>query len=334
VTGGKALFGEEQQSGWGQGGRRRGFVDVAAPSKEVVAEAFKKAAVVIRKIDNLGFDSTLHALQAIRRMVHTDRADDWTRTWDASGLSSEEIATVHKWEELDYLRREHGGDRRRVPIGPFVRDTGEWTRLLIRREIQHAIDGGYDSFIMTTGLAPARRAGQIQPNITRLTLTPNRGDTFQLRGFVQGGLARPRINRTIDSLDDLPAILGDDMAKRLTDAERHGNPWRTELRNLEPMTLGGEGMIRYYDEIWWQNAQKVLRGLDKEAKMTLVDVELLAKFQKTHDNTTPGMRIPITEALRNKVLREGQAKFSGGSRTLGLGSLGLQQDLGLGEQRD
>ena len=68
--------------------------------------------------------------------------------------------------------------------------------------------------------------------------------------------------------------------------------------------------------------------------MTLVDVELLAKFQKTHDNTTPGMRIPITEALRNKVLREGQAKFSGGSRTLGLGSLGLQQDLGLGEQRD
>ena len=43
--------------------------------------------------------------------------------------------------------------------------------------------------------------------------------------------------------------------------------------------------------------------------------------------------IDITPRMR-KAAKEGQAKFSGGSRTLGLGSLGLQQDLGLGEQRD
>jgi hypothetical protein len=141
-----------------------------------------------------------------------------------------------------------------VPDAPF-KDT--WYQLALKRAIQHAAENGYDRIGLTTGKQQASRF-DLSKQVEQLNYKKNPDGTYQLSA--QAGGRGNLIGESI-SENKLSDYVGKDVAKKIIDnagddVNFGGNGSVSQPKDIWKglsgidLQVGGEGMKKYYDEIY------------------------------------------------------------------------------------
>lgn len=246
-NGNRVLFIEEIQSDWAQEGRKKGFADKPLTRDDLVATVNNSA----------------------------DRPYWEVRTKDGlfianTGLGDKEISAQEAVDEALHLVKTRGD--RRIPTGPFVRNTNEWVDLSLKNIIKRAVDEGYDRVAFINGKQSSDRYNmanyveniQWDSNVSKFsfgksgaekTVVINMQDGNPIRlpitpdGKVQSGRGTPFDGK------DLDEIIGKDAAKKIMAGEKGS-------LEGEGLSIGGKGMKDFYDKIVPDRLRKLI-GKDK-----------------------------------------------------------------------
>jgi hypothetical protein len=214
AQGKKMLLIEEVQSDWHQAGREKGYQNKSGQYGEKVSPEEYKRGV---------------ALQNQQR-------------------NQSEPLTPSEQAELNDIMGRHeasivGG---RVPDAPF-KDT--WHQLALKRAIKEAVDKGYDRIGLTTGAQQAERYN-LSSHVQDLTLHGT-GDNLRLSATAADGTHKV-IDMQHVTPKTLPNYIGKEAAQKLLSQPEPdlNNPYAA--RNLfgADLQVGGEGMKKYYDEVY------------------------------------------------------------------------------------
>ena len=224
----KVLFIEEAQSDWAQRGRKEGFRTGTWDKEkgDALDKSTRYLRDALREDDNLGFDTTGEAMQAILRHP------DYTDRWDLSD-ESKILAQAYK-EAMNEKKAAQTG----LESAPYVTDTKAWTALAMKRMMHYAAENGYDKVAFINGQQSAdrynlgKKISEIHYSGSNLKAYDHNGNTV--------------INQTGVSQSDLPEYIGKEVADKLLAQVPQGT-----LRSLvgQDINVGGEGMKAYYDQI-------------------------------------------------------------------------------------
>jgi hypothetical protein len=159
-----------------------------------------------------------------------------------------------QWFELGRKKDELTKQSQGVPDAPF-KDT--WYQLALKRAIQHAAENGYDRIGLTTGKQQAARF-DLSKQVEQLNYKKNPDGTYQLSA--QAGGRGNLIGESI-SENKLSDYVGKDVAKKIIDnagddVNFGGNGSVSQPKDIWKglsgidLQVGGEGMKKYYDEIY------------------------------------------------------------------------------------
>lgn len=218
AEGKKMLLIEEVQSDWHQAGREKGYNDPKAQ-----AQAQEKITALKEEHRVLGQLKELITNEAERNAISQKRFD-----------------LMNQAQELSKVGQSG------VPDAPF-KDT--WHQLALKRAIKEAVDKGYDRIGLTTGAQQADRYN-LSTHVQDLTLHGT-GDNLRLSATAADGR-----NKVIDmqhvTPETLPNYIGKEAAQKLLSQPEPNpnNPYAA--RNLfgADLKVGGEGMKKYYDEVY------------------------------------------------------------------------------------
>ena len=124
----------------------------------------------------------------------------------------------------------------RVPDAPFK---GTWHQLALKRALKYAADNGYDRVGLTTGSQQAERY-QLSKQISEVHYSGTNFKAYDLDGNAV-------MFRTGVKPEDLAGLIGKEPAKKLLEQPKQGTLQSLTGQNLD---VGGEGMKKYYDEIY------------------------------------------------------------------------------------
>jgi hypothetical protein len=131
-----------------------------------------------------------------------------------------------------------------VPDAPF-KDT--WYQLALKRAIKEAVDKGYDRIGLTTGVQQAERF-DLSKQIDKIDYKRSSNNTFEL-GVVGKNGETVDLPKRFYTAEELPSVLGKEVAEKIIKGEGQGGGGRMTLSGLD-LKIGGEGMKKYYDEIY------------------------------------------------------------------------------------
>jgi hypothetical protein len=221
ADGKKMLLIEEVQSDWHQAGRERGYATKnARTATEVERELTATTQKRSRLLDEAAAlpDSEMTKFKAINEEI--------------KALSDKATKLNEEWTGL--YNKPKG-----VPDAPF-KDT--WHQLALKRALKEAVDKGYDRIGLTTGKQQAERFN-LSKSINDLQYDPK---TKTLSAWDHSG------NKVVEQTDinenQLAEYIGKEGAQKLLAQ----NPKDTHIKQLfgADLEVGGEGMKKYYDEIY------------------------------------------------------------------------------------
>jgi len=210
ADGKKMLLIEEIQSDWHQAGREKGY-----KSKE-----------------------------SLEKWYNQNKLDDDPSFAD---LNSEQRSVIERNRSAGM-----GGDNA-VPDAPF-KDT--WYQLALKRVLKHAADNGYERVGLTTGRQQAERfdlskqvdeitVPMVNEDGTRsVRIDPTEGTSIKLMVDKDGIVTGYGAGSTQFSGKKLNDVVGKEMSEKIMQAERMTTFSGGDLQ------VGGEGMKKYYDEIY------------------------------------------------------------------------------------
>ena len=272
AEGKKMLLIEEVQSDWHQAGREKGYQNKSGQYGEKVSPEEYKRGVALQNQQ--------------RNQPGPLTPSEQAELNDIMGRHEASIAGA------------------RVPDAPF-KDT--WHQLALKRAIKEAVDKGYDRIGLTTGAQQADRYN-LSNHVQDLTLHGT-GDNLRLSATSADGT-----HKVIDMQDvtpkTLPNYIGKEAAQKLL-AQPEPNPENPyAARNLFGVDLkvGGEGMKKYYDEVYPNYLNKLGKKYGAQVGETKVNTGI--------DNLPAGSSVPtmkqepvryldITPEMR-KAIKEGQ----------------------------
>ena len=236
ADGKKMLLIEEIQSDWHQAGREKGY---NTPEKRAAEQ--KKLDDLIVERQQLGErQKQLEELASPYTSQGKDAPTNILDEWNSVSNRLQRLQT-----EQNRLGRTTGEG---VPDAPF-KDT--WHQLALKRALKYAADNGYDRVGLTTGKQQIDRyANQIRQNVDELQFFPIGNQNNILISAKKGG--KQTFSGTVadNKFIDGPAegktvteVLGKSMAKQI--AEK-----KDGVIKGDDLTIGGEGMKAYYDEIY------------------------------------------------------------------------------------
>lgn len=202
-----------------------------------------------------------------------------------SNLNSEQIRTIER-------NRSAGMGGESVPDAPF-KDT--WYQLALKRIMKYAADNGYERVGLTTGTQQAKRydlGNEVNsinvesvaevPNLQFVDIDVIGGQKIALE--VENGVVREG-EFAGKRLSD---VVGKEMADKIT------NVSKGETKSLagEDLRIGGEGMKKYYDEIYPKYLEKYGKKWDASVGETKISTEASPKswayfrdwFSKNHSD--------------------------------------------------
>ena len=235
ADGKKVLFIEEIQSDWHQKGRLHGYKGFS-DNKEDMALLEK------------------HGISFERNPEEPDiSAFKDMESGDLLGLDELRFLPWLKLPDDVFqaaVRLDAGGG---VPDAPFKQS---WSDLSMMRIMKMAADEGYDRVAWTTGRMQADRY-DLSKQISEVHYSGT-----NLKAYDHNGAEV--INKTGVKQADLPDFIGKEAADKLLAQKADGT-----LRSLvgQDLQVGGEGMIKFYDQMLPKKAQKIARRLDKDAKV-------------------------------------------------------------------
>jgi hypothetical protein len=199
-----------------------------------------------------------------------------------------------------------------VPDAPYKDD---YYQLALRRAIKEAIDGGYDRIALPTGARVAERFSLVN-HVDSIDYKLNENGKYRLGvtdkdGF---GIDLPQKEYT---KEELPGLLGKDVANQLINKEGQWGGGRYTLRGVD-LKIGGEGMKKYYDEVYPGYLKNFGKKYGATVGKTSVEVPLKRFVERSADPakdlTEPLHYMDITPAMRKEfgtgihMKRGGQVK--------------------------
>lgn len=318
ADGKRVLFIEEIQSDWHQKGRKEGYT---GENKEALREAMElaktKASTVMRRVDDLGFDTRGQALQAVRM------AENWTETWDVSDLSREDIQVVNQYIQAvaDY-RSSRGG----VPDAPFKTS---WHELAFKRMLRYAASSGngYDRIAWTTGEQQVERyTSALRNTVDRVEWTKTEEgvhlvgskngqgvvDTTEAENELSDAIGKAMAQQILESPDQTGVIEGDNIRidatwpallynKKLRRfANKYAKKWGAKVG--ETKISGGSYDQTVGDPVMSADAEeRYLRpGFTASERQRIRDIN--REMDRLEENTTPTVEFRrMFPALRSEL---------------------------------
>jgi len=236
ADGKKMLLIEEIQSDWHQAGRERGYQKSYA--KEDVKPMPKDVAASEYGLDNADlfwyFDVPGNTLQ----------------------IPKSRFATQDEALKYVLTEKKTAGD---VPDAPF-KDT--WYQLALKRVLKHAADNGYERVGLTTGKQQIGRfSDQLRQNVDEIEFSsgyPNK-DTYVVGAnkdgnpIFQGTVVDGKFTEGAAQGKTLDEVFGKSIAKKIMTHDPSQGLGTIKGDNL---SIGGEGMKKYYDEVYPQFLDK------------------------------------------------------------------------------
>ena len=280
ADGKKMLLIEEVQSDWHQAGRDKGYQQQGRSIKEIraeISEVNRERYRLLEEADALP-DSRMEEFNAMNERYRE------------LGIRARQLN-----DEFDAAPNPSG-----VPDAP-MKDT--WYQLALKRALQYAAENGYDRVGLTTGSRQAERY-DLSKQISEVNYSGTNFVAYDKNGDAV-------IQRTGVSEADLPNLIGKDAARKLLEQPKQGT-----LRSLSGVDLqvGGEGMKKYYDEVYPKFLQKY--GKKWDAKMGNTTIEA--------DGAEPVRYIDVTPKMKQSVTETGQPLFSVAA-PIGTGALAYEE---------
>lgn len=147
-------------------------------------------------------------------------------------------------EAMNYVLTEKKVNPEGVPDAPF-KDT--WHQLALKRALKYAADNGYDRVGLTTGRQQAERYN-LAKQVDYIDYVREGPDKYRMAVVGKDGQG-VNLPKDIFSEVELKSYLGNDVAKRIVNGEGSSGGGRMTLRGPD-LQVGGEGMKKYYDEIY------------------------------------------------------------------------------------
>ncbi|KKN80609.1 hypothetical protein LCGC14_0328280 [marine sediment metagenome] len=282
ANGESVLFIEEIQSDWAQEGREFGFMNDFQPKVPVVEARImtghefvtsqgmelyqaqhwlsaRNASNETNGNDLVGFDDNF--------LIIFEDGEPFVMKPATADVSAEAEAKKYlvrlknkvKFEYEGY-EDEHGYQ---LPTGPFVQNTKTWTSLALRRIMAYATEQGYDKVAFIDGVQSAKRA-ELSNSVSKLQFFRDSSDTFQVDAF--GGDGSAIVLSRFVSASSLPALVGKELAERMRN-EPQGEHSYSGL----DLSIGGEGMIAFYDQIIPQALRDLLRTVKTKPDVVTFD---------------------------------------------------------------
>jgi hypothetical protein len=212
ADGKKMLLIEELQSDWHQGGREYGYKSKSGEyGKKITDEEYQRAS----SLQNRQRDGLLTPQEAA----------------EFSDIMSRHQASI---------------EGSRVPDAPFK---GTWHQLALKRALKYAADNGYDRVGLTTGSQQAERY-DLSKQISKVMWDK---ETGRLTAYDKNVTGRRSDGRTVvDESGVTESKLSDYIGKEAAQKLIKESPDEEGVRFLSGLDLqiGGEGMKKYYDEIY------------------------------------------------------------------------------------
>lgn len=245
--------------------------------------------------------------------------------------------TIHELElERTNIDIERGEAAMAVPDAPFkTDDKSSWYNLALKRGVLEAVEGGYDKLALTTGRQQAERY-DLSKQINEVRLGGNEQRGFTVSAFDKND--KPVIMESIDTLDELPNLIGKDAAKEIVDrpvtkiTSPDGDYEESRILAGQDLSIGGEGMKQFYDRTLPNTLGKLVKqdGV-KVGKSELPrdsfeqDNALLGELGLGKARASDTVHsIDITPKMRERV-KKGLPLFATGGAAIGLGELMRQQ---------
>ena len=317
---------DETQSDWGQDARKRGVK--YADQERLLRESRANLTELIKRVnaENHALDEEFYAKTAPYRKKR-DEADEllkekWRRGEisvgdynrmtndnyekfqnEISGFSEESNAKRNEiikplQDEIDQQSRyikSLGEKKDAVNAAPFITSTEGWTDRAIKQELDKALDGDADYFSWSPGAVHADRY-DLSKHIDGLTFNPSTG---KLRAIDPDGNYSIDENITDDQLDDyVGKELGDKIRAQVEalpmDEDTLQHRGIVELNGLD-LKVGGEGMIGYYDKLYFKRVQDVLKkATGQKPEIEVIEVQ-------TADGPRKQLGIRLTDEMREKA---------------------------------
>jgi hypothetical protein len=291
TDGKKTLLVDEVQSDWHQAGREQGYLD---PNKKPYSiEADQGGIYRIKDANGQPFYPYVNGDQMV-------------------GFLTKEEAENAVQKNIKQLPKQQG-----VPDAPYKDD---WYQITLRRAIKEAIDGGYDRVALPTGSRVAERFDLSKqadgvfwsPDKKELTVKTKSGDYAP----VASGISDQEISKYV----------GNDIAKRLLSTEQENIYGVGKVHSLlgEELTVGGEGMKKYYDEIYPGYLKKFGKKYGAESGMTTTPTEYARDAQgipSRYPKEEPLFYMDITPKMREEFSTGVPMKDGGEVLKGGIGSI-------------
>ena len=261
ADGKKMLLIEEVQSDWHQAGREKGYKGKGT-LKELPDNYF------VQELKTIDGDTIYVVRDKENPGVVLNR--DYNKQSAINGVINELNATSA------------GG----VPDAPF-KDT--WYQLALKRALRYAADNGYDRVGLTTGKQQAERY-DLAKQVDEVIAKRNEDGTFNISAtMVDGGGSEQSVGKNIP-VDKLPDYVGKDLAKSIQ-AQEFG----TDVYSGDQLKVGGEGMKKYYDDVY----PKFLEKYGKKWGASVGETQI--KTGRGVPGGEPVRYIDITPEMRKSV---------------------------------
>ena len=293
ADGKKVLFVEEVQSDWHQTGRKQGYKTKLSKEETAELKDLRK-----KELDGDG-------------LLFSDDADRLT--------------------ELE-KKIESG-----VPDAPFKTT---WHELAMKRAIQLAAEGGYDRVAFTTGKTQAERY-DLSKQVKMISAMPDKNGTYNI--YIEGNngdaLFRNQngfgeYGQKIVTPEEFEELVGKDAASTImqkTDELNRGKVSKDQYKFYDSkpadLTIGGEGMKKFYDQILPKFLDKYAKKWDAKVGETSIETQKpTIERSGTAAWKAPGKTelvkyMDITPKMKESVLTKGQPLFA-----IGAGGAAVQQE--------
>jgi len=316
IDGKKTLFVEEVQSDWHQAGRKQGY---ATP------ETKRLTGKIEEQTSGFGFKP------------------EYKVTWEdgtfSGGYGSREAAEARAAEGKSNAKTG-------VPDAPFKTT---WSDLSMKRVIQMASEGGYDRIAFTTGKTQADRY-DLSKQVNMISAMPDRDGKYNI--YIEGkdgeALFRNQngfgeYGQKIVTPEEFEELVGKDVSKNImqkADELNRGKVSKEQYKFYDSkpkdLTIGGEGMKGFYDDILPKFLDKYAKKWDAKTGMTKMrletdaqaaeDAQLLRELGVNGDGKSAVSvnYIDVTPKMRESVVTKGQPMFAIGAG--GAGAAATQEE--------
>lgn len=289
ADGKKMLLVEEVQSDWHQAGRDKGYI--ASYKKEDVKPYTPEQAKSEFGLDNAD-------------LFWYFKVPDNTFQIPKSRFATQD-------EALNYVLTEKKINQYGVPDAP-MKDT--WYQLALKRVLKYAADNGYDRVGLTTGSRQAERYN-LSKQIDAVTWIPKGDGTYDFEVLKDGATIISKRDADASWLKD---NIGKELAQKIVNDQHTDILERSGRRFIEgnDLSVGGDGMKKYYDEVYPQFLQKYGKKWGAKVGETYLPI-YDGKTQKA--GAEPIRYVDITPEMREGV-GKGQPLFT--ATGVGAGTVG------------